>query len=69
MQEAGIERVRRREVSWVLERVDPSPEDAEAIEGLSRAIVDGVLRGPIASVVPPSTEAGPSEVGRDACES
>lgn len=67
MQEAGIERIRRREVAWVLKRMDPSPKDAEIIERLSRAIVDGVLRGPIASVFPPKSQAEPSEDGGNAC--
>ena len=69
MQEAGIERIRRREVSRVLKLVGPSPKDAEAIEGLSRAIVDGVLRGPIVSVVPPKAQAETSKDGGDACAS
>ena len=70
MHEAGIERVRRREVSCVIKRMDPSPEEAEAIEVLSRAIVDGVLRGPIAAVMLlTSAEAKTSEDGGDACAS
>ena len=69
MQETGIERIRRREVSYALKRVNPSPEDAETIERLSRAIVDGILRGPIAAAVPPSAKTKGSEGGRYACAS
>jgi hypothetical protein len=57
-------------VSYALKRTDPSPKDTEAIEGLSRAIVDGVLRGPIAAVtLSISAEAKTSEDGGDSCAS
>ena len=70
MQETQIGRVRRREVSRILKRVEPSPKNAEAIEGLSRAIVDGVLRGPIAAVkLLMGAEAKTPEGGGNACAS
>ncbi len=57
-------------MSYALKRTDPSPKDTEAIEGLSRAIVDGVLRGPIAAVtLSISAEAKTSEDGGDSCAS
>jgi hypothetical protein len=69
MHETGIEWIRRREVSCALKRLDPSPKDAEAIDGLSRAIVDEIVRGPIAAAVPSGATAGGREGGEDACAS
>jgi glutamyl-tRNA reductase len=45
--EEVAERIRRHEVSRALKRMDLSSEEEEAVERLSRSLVDGLLRGPI----------------------
>ena len=45
------EQVRRREVSRILRKMDLSPEEEEAIERLSYALVAKLLLGPISEVM------------------
>jgi glutamyl-tRNA reductase len=47
----SAEQVRRREVSRVLEKMDLSLEEEEAIERLSCALVTKLLLGPISEVM------------------
>jgi glutamyl-tRNA reductase len=47
----SVEQIRRREVSRALKRINLSPEEEEAIERLSRSLVDKLLFGPSSSVM------------------
>jgi hypothetical protein len=47
----SVERIRCREVSRALEKMDLSPEKEEVIERLSRSLVGKLLHGPIYEVV------------------
>lgn len=47
----SFERIRRQEVSRVLNKVNPSPEDQEEIDLLSRSLVGKLLDGPISEVM------------------
>ena len=46
-----VERIRRHEVSRALKKVNVSPEEAEIIDLLSRALVGKLLDGPISEVL------------------
>jgi glutamyl-tRNA reductase len=46
-----VERIRRHEVSRALKKVKLSPEEARAIELLSRSLVRKLLDGPISEVM------------------
>ena len=43
----GAERIRRHELARALKGLDLSPEEAEAVEKMSRALVNKLLHGPI----------------------
>jgi len=43
----GAERIRRHELARALNRLDLSPEEAETVERMSRALVNKLLHGPI----------------------
>jgi glutamyl-tRNA reductase len=43
----GAERIRRHELARALDRLDLSPEEAEAVERMSHALVNKLLHGPI----------------------
>jgi len=43
----GAERIRRHELARALNRLDLSPEEAEAVERMSHALVNKLLHGPI----------------------
>jgi glutamyl-tRNA reductase len=45
-----VERVRAREAERVLRKLGLSGERAEAVERLSRSLVDGLTNGPIARI-------------------
>lgn len=47
MEGYDAERMRLREVSRALKGTDLSPEAEEAVERLSRCLVDRILRGPV----------------------
>ena len=43
----GAERIRRHELARTLDRLDLSPEEAEAVERMSHALINKLLHGPI----------------------
>ena len=47
----SAEQIRLREVSRILEKMDLSPEEEEAIERLSHSLVAKLLLGPISEVM------------------
>ena len=47
----SAEQLRRREVSRILEKMDLSPEEEEAVERLSYSLVAKVLLGPISEAM------------------
>ena len=49
--DSSAEVIRRREVSRVLAAQDLSCEEAEAVESMSRSLVDGLLRGPVSDAL------------------
>jgi glutamyl-tRNA reductase len=59
----SAERIRCREVSRALKKVDPSPEEAEVIDLLSRTLVGKLLDGPISEILA-RAEAGIPLAGR-----
>jgi glutamyl-tRNA reductase len=61
---ASADRLRARETARVLRKLDLSREQAEAVERLSRSLVDELVRGPIAKITAISKRAGESAVGR-----
>ncbi|HET6661325.1 MAG TPA: hypothetical protein VFH16_15535 [Rubrobacter sp.] len=63
---ASADRLRARETARVLRKLDLSREQAEAVERLSRSLVDELVRGPIAKITAISKRAGESAVGREA---
>jgi glutamyl-tRNA reductase len=63
---ASTERVCARETARVLRKLDLSREQAEAVECLSRSLVDELVRGPIAKVTAISERTGESAAGREA---
>ena len=63
---ASAERVRARETERVLRKLDLSREQAEAVECLSRSLVDELVRGPIAKVTAIMERTGVSAAGREA---
>ena len=62
---ASADRLRARD-STRLEEAGPLREQAEAVERLSRSLVDELVRGPIAKITAISKRAGESAVGREA---
>jgi glutamyl-tRNA reductase len=54
------EKVREHEISKALKKSDLSPEQAEAVEKMSRSLVNKLLHGPI-SEIKTRAESGPSE--------
>lgn len=54
------EKVREHEISKALKRTDLSPEQAEAVEKMSRSLVNKLLHGPI-SEIKSRAESGPPE--------
>jgi glutamyl-tRNA reductase len=46
----GAERIRRHELSRALQRMDLSPEEAVAVERMSRSLVNKLLHGPISEL-------------------
>jgi glutamyl-tRNA reductase len=63
---ASIESVRARETERVLRKLDLTPEQAEAIERVSRSLVDELVHGPIANVATVIERMGESAAGREA---
>ena len=47
----SAEQIRHREVSRVLEKMDLSPEEEEAVERLSYSLVAKILLGPISEAI------------------
>lgn len=47
----SLEQIRCREVTRILKKVNPSPEEAEAIERWSRLLVAKLLLGPISEAM------------------
>jgi glutamyl-tRNA reductase len=52
----SVESIRAREVCRLLNKLSLSPEQEEAIENLSRSLVEKLVRGPIAKRVAPVQE-------------
>jgi len=50
IEEARAEAIRRREVSRALLAMNPSPEKEEAVERLSRSLVEKLLHVPVSKV-------------------
>ncbi len=63
---ASVESVRARETERVLRKLDLSREQAEAVERVSRSLVDNLLHGPIAKVTAIIEGTGESAAGREA---
>ena len=63
---ASADRVRARETERVLRKLDLSREQAEAVECLSRSLVEKLVHGPIAKVTAISERTGESAAGREA---
>jgi Glutamyl-tRNAGlu reductase, dimerisation domain len=63
---ASADRVRARETERVLRKLDLSREQAEAVECLSRSLVEKLVRGPIAKVTAIMERTGASAGGREA---
>jgi hypothetical protein len=63
---ASADRVRARETERVLRKLDLSREQAEAVECLSRSLVDELVHGPIAKVTAIMERTGVSAAGREA---
>ena len=63
---ASADRVRARETERVLRKLDLSREQAEAVDCLSRSLVDELVRGPIAKVTAIMERTGVSAAGREA---
>ena len=61
---ASTERVRARETARVLRKLDLSREQAEAVERVSRSLVDELVHGPIAKVTATMERTGQSATGR-----
>ena len=47
----SLEQIRRREVNRVLKKMNPSPEEEEAIERFSHMLVAKLLLGPISEAM------------------
>ena len=47
----SVESIRAREIRHLLNKLSLSPEQKEAIENLSRSLVEELVRGPIAKIV------------------
>ena len=47
----SVEQIRRREVTRILKKMNPSPEVQEDIERLSRLLVAELLLGPISAIM------------------
>jgi len=47
----SAEQIRRREVTCILRKMNPSPEEQEAIERLSHLLVAKLLLGPISAIM------------------
>ena len=63
---ASADRVRARETERVLRKLGLSREQAEAVDCLSRSLVDELVRGPIAKVTAIMERTGVSAAGREA---
>jgi glutamyl-tRNA reductase len=63
---ASVESVRARETERVLRKLDLAPEQAEAIERVSRSLVDELVHGPIAKVTAIINSTGESTAGGEA---
>jgi glutamyl-tRNA reductase len=63
---ASTERVRARETERVLRKLDLSREQAEAVERVSRSLVEKLVHGPIAKVTAIIERTGESAAGREA---
>ena len=57
------ERIRSRETERVLRKLDLSGEQAEAVEHLSRSLVDELIYGPITKVIDTVEETSNSVTG------
>jgi glutamyl-tRNA reductase len=49
--QASLEQIRRREVTRILKKMNPSPEEEEAIERFSHVLVAKLLLGPISEAM------------------
>jgi glutamyl-tRNA reductase len=47
----NVESIRVQEVRRLLNKLSPSPEQKEAIENLSRSLIEELVRGPIAKTL------------------
>ncbi len=56
----SAEQIRRREVARILKKMNPTPEEEEAIERLSHLLVAGLPLGPISEAM---TRAGSAPTG------
>ncbi|MCA1688822.1 MAG: hypothetical protein LC714_09635 [Actinobacteria bacterium] len=59
----GAERIRRHELARALQRMDLSPEEAEAVERMSRSLVNKLLHGPISELKALAEAGHPLESG------
>lgn len=59
------ERIRSRETERVLRKLDLSGEQAEAVEHLSRSLVDELIYGPITKVIDTVEETSNSVTGAE----
>jgi glutamyl-tRNA reductase len=70
MEKKRAEQIRRREVACTLKGMELSSKEEEAVERLSRSLVNELLRGPLAvaaALISASVET--SEARRDVCAS
>ncbi len=63
---ASIESVRASETERVLRKLDLTPEQAEAVERVSRSLVDELVHGPIANVATVIERMGESAASKEA---
>jgi glutamyl-tRNA reductase len=59
----SVESIRAREVRRLLNKLGLSPEQEEAIENLSRSLVEELVRGPITKTVLDPTSLEEADVG------
>ena len=62
----SAERVRARETERLLRKLDLSREQSEAVERVSRSLVEELVHGPIAEVTAIIEGTGESSAGREA---
>ena len=63
---ASAERVRARETERLLRKLDLSPEQADAVEHVSRSLVEKLVHGPIAKVAAITERMSETAAGKEA---